>query len=168
MASLEQLFEVALTEGGSRGAGEETDPELRRELDDLLAAFDQAEQTLFLSKPIDVDDVLSSEAPATPLQLEMVRRIGRFEILEPVGSGGMAVVYRARETGIGRDVAVKLLRGGLLFDPGQAKRFETEARSLAKLQHPGIVHLYEFGEFEGLPYLAMEFVRGGTLADAWN
>ncbi|MDW8279439.1 MAG: serine/threonine-protein kinase, partial [Anaerolineales bacterium] len=92
--------------------------------------------------------------------------LGRYQIVEQLGQGGMSIVYKAYDTRLERDVAVKVLRTELF---GQAvlerlqKRFEREAKALAKLSHPNIVKVHDFGEYEGQPYLVMEYLPGGTL-----
>ena len=92
--------------------------------------------------------------------------IGRYHILEQLGEGGMATVYKAYDTRLERNVAVKVLRTDQ-FIPAQLQmvlqRFEREAKSLAKLSNPNIVNILDFGEHEGMPYLVMEFLPGGTL-----
>jgi serine/threonine protein kinase len=92
--------------------------------------------------------------------------IGRYQIIEQLGEGGMATVYKAYDTRLERDVAVKLLRTDQ-FIPAQLdmvlQRFEREAKSLAKLKHANIVNILDFGEHEGKPYLVMEYLPGGTL-----
>jgi serine/threonine protein kinase len=93
------------------------------------------------------------------------RRLGQFELLEELGLGSFGHVFRARDTELGRTVAIKLLRAGRLASREEVDRFVREARSAAQLQHPGIVALYETGETEdGLCYLVEEFVQGETLA----
>mgnify|MGYP000861571263 CR=1 FL=1 len=92
--------------------------------------------------------------------------IGRYHILEHLGQGGMAMVYKAYDTRLERDVAVKVIRKNA-FSPDAMervlKRFDREAKSLAKLTHPNIVSVIDYGEFEGSPYLVMPFLVGGTL-----
>ena len=92
--------------------------------------------------------------------------IGRYHILEQLGQGGMAVVYKAYDTRLEREAAVKVIRMQS-FAPDvvehMRKRFEREAKSLARLEHPNIVPIYDYGEFEGSPYLVMRFINGGTL-----
>ena len=88
-----------------------------------------------------------------------------FELLEQIGSGGMGVVYKARQAALNRFVALKMVRvidGG---NPELLARFRSEARVVASLHHPHIVQVYNYGEHEGLPYIAMELVEGGSLAD---
>ena len=92
--------------------------------------------------------------------------LGRYHILEQLGEGGMATVYKAYDTRLERDVAIKIIRRGA-FPPDQLehmlKRFEREAKSLAKLSHPNIVKVLDFGEHEDAPYLVMEYFPSGTL-----
>jgi serine/threonine-protein kinase len=88
-----------------------------------------------------------------------------YDIGELVGRGGMAVVYKARQRSLNRPVALKMLLVGPYFDADEASRIRAEAEAIARLQHPNVVHVYEVGECDGRPYLLMEFVDGGTLAD---
>lgn len=92
--------------------------------------------------------------------------IGRYHILEQLGEGGMATVYKAYDTRLERDVAIKIIRTGA-FPPEQLerflKRFDREAKALARLTHPNIVSVIDYGEFEGAPFLVMTYLPGGTL-----
>ena len=92
-------------------------------------------------------------------------RVGHYEIVELIGVGGMGEVYRARDTKLDRDVAVKVLPEELSRDPGRLARFEREAKLLASLTHPGIATLYGLEQVEGKPALIMELVEGETLAE---
>jgi Tol biopolymer transport system component/predicted Ser/Thr protein kinase len=92
-------------------------------------------------------------------------RLGPYEILSPLGAGGMGEVYRARDTRLGREVAVKVLPEGLGGDPERLKRFEKEARSASALNHPNIVTIHEIGSEAGVFYIAMERVEGSTLRE---
>ena len=92
--------------------------------------------------------------------------IGRYNVVEQLGQGGMATVYRAYDTRLEREVALKFIRReeiGPAYLDQLFKRFEREAKSLAQLSHPNIVKVYDYGEFEGVPYLVMEYLPGGTL-----
>lgn len=93
------------------------------------------------------------------------RRLGRYEIQQEIGRGGMARVYRAHDTLLQRPVAIKVLASHLSIDPEFAQRFEREAITAANLHHPAIVTIYDVGEQDGLHYIAMEFVQGRTLHD---
>jgi WD40 repeat protein/tRNA A-37 threonylcarbamoyl transferase component Bud32 len=92
--------------------------------------------------------------------------LGRYHILEQLGEGGMATVYKAYDTRLERDVAIKVIRTDQ-FAPAVLerilKRFEREAKSLARLTHPNIVHINDYGEHDSVPYLVMDFLPGGTL-----
>ena len=95
-------------------------------------------------------------------------RLGQYEIVERLGGGGMAVVYRAVQQPLGREVALKALSPELFQDEGFVKRFETEAKTLAKLDHPNILPIYDFEVTEGVAFLTMPLIRGGTLRDILN
>jgi tRNA A-37 threonylcarbamoyl transferase component Bud32 len=88
-----------------------------------------------------------------------------FVIESTLGRGGMGVVYKATQTGLNRVVALKMLIAGQYADPGLRARFLLEAESIAALEHPHIIRVFAFGDNDGHPYLAMEFVSGGTLAE---
>jgi serine/threonine protein kinase len=90
-------------------------------------------------------------------------RLGSYQILGPLGAGGMGEVYRARDTRLGRDVAVKLLPAELASDPERLARLEREARTVASLNHPGIVTLHSIEDEGGIRFLTMELVEGQSL-----
>ncbi len=97
-------------------------------------------------------------------QPEGARELGRYRLREPVGSGGMGTVWRAQDTKLGREVAIKLLHEGALSRPVRARRqLFAEAALMARLTHPNVVRVYDVGEHEGELFIAMEFVRGRTL-----
>ncbi len=91
------------------------------------------------------------------------RTLGRFEIISELGRGGMAVVYKARQTDLDRIVALKILPPELTSDQSYVARFRQEARSAARLEHPHIMPIYEVGEVAGYHYIAMKFIQGRTL-----
>lgn len=93
------------------------------------------------------------------------KKIGRYEIIDELGRGGMATVYRANDPRFEREVALKVLPRELLHDPQFRVRFEREAKTVAMLEHPFIVPVYDFGEEDGQPYFVMRYMTGGSLAD---
>jgi len=95
--------------------------------------------------------------PGTPL--------GPYEILEPIGAGGMGEVYRAMDPRLGRAVAIKVLHPAFASDASQLKRFEQEARIVARLNHPNILHVYDTGVHAGAPYIVMELLEGQNLRE---
>jgi len=92
-------------------------------------------------------------------------RLGPYQIVAPLGAGGMGEVFRARDTRLGREVAVKVLPGGAAADPERRARFEQEARSASALNHPNIVTLLDIGDADGISFIAMEHVEGRTLRE---
>src|SRR5580658_9778373 len=92
-------------------------------------------------------------------------RLGPYEILSAIGAGGMGEVYRARDTKLGRDVAIKALPEAFARDPERLSRFQREAKTLASLNHPNIANIYGLEENAGSSYLVMELVPGDTLAN---
>src|SRR5262249_22270983 len=90
-------------------------------------------------------------------------RIGSYEIVAPIGAGGMGEVYRARDQRLKRDVAIKVLPESFSADPERLRRFEQEAQAAGSLNHPGILSVYEFGSHEGAPYIVTELLEGETL-----
>lgn len=104
----------------------------------------------------------SSDSSSGSLELPM--QLGDYELLEELGRGGMGVVFRAKQASLGREVAVKMILRGELARQAERERFQAEAQAAAKLDHPGIVPVYEVGEIGGRPYFSMKFIRGTTLA----
>jgi len=145
---VKELYEAALKAEPSqraallkeRCAGDEA---LRSELESLLLHDEKDEH--FLQVPV-------REKP-----VEVGQHVAHYEIQEKLGEGGMGVVYKARDTRLGRSVALKFVKAQF------SERFEREARAIAGLNHPHIATLHDVGEYEGAPYLAMEFVEGRTL-----
>jgi serine/threonine protein kinase/Tol biopolymer transport system component len=92
-------------------------------------------------------------------------KLGPYEIQSPLGAGGMGEVYRARDTRLGRDVAIKVLLGALEKDADRLRRFEQEARTIAALNHPNILGIHDIGAHDGVPFLVSEFLEGQTLRE---
>src|ERR1051326_168787 len=97
--------------------------------------------------------------------MQLPASLGKYELLEFLG-GGMSHVYRGRDTIIDRPVVVKILTPESTADPDARARFLQEARVAGNIQHENIVSVFDFGEFEGRPYIVMEFLRGQDLRDA--
>ena len=102
--------------------------------------------------------------PAPGAGLAAGMRFGPYEVVRLLGRGGMAEVYLGRHSGLGRDVAIKVLSPSLAAEADFRRRFEREARTVAALKHPNIVEVYDFGEAEGLYYMVMEHIAGPDLA----
>src|SRR5689334_18915816 len=92
-------------------------------------------------------------------------KLGPYEILSPLGAGGMGEVYRAHDMRLGRDVAIKVLPKALTNDADRLRRFEQEARTIAALNHPNILGIHDIGEHDGAPFLVSEFLEGQTLRE---
>ncbi len=91
--------------------------------------------------------------------------LGPYEVLAPLGAGGMGEVWRARDTRLGRDVAIKIVRAGLASDPDRLSRFEKEARAAAQLDHPNILVVHDVGTHEGSPFIVSELLQGESLRE---
>src|SRR5881394_1173444 len=97
------------------------------------------------------------------MSLSKGQRLAQYEVLSPLGSGGMGEVYRARDLRLDREVAIKVMAEHVAADPEMRRRFETEARAVAALSHPGILSIYELVVVEGIPVAVMELLEGETL-----
>ena len=142
------------------------EPEIRREVESLLRAHDDAGN--FLEAPSVGRDAASTFVSAAILQPGT--KLGAFEILEPVGAGGMGQVYSARDTRLDRTVAVKIIAPDLAHAPDSRERFEREARAISKLTHPHICVLHDvgiadLGEHGERQFLVMELAEGQTLRE---
>jgi TolB-like protein/Tfp pilus assembly protein PilF len=151
---IKQLVDQALArEPSARGTflaeACEGDAELRAEVESLLR---QENGSLFETRDV----------PAHPL---VGRRLGSYEMLSPIGAGGMGEVYRARDLKLGREVAIKVLPEDLASDPDRLRRFGREARTASSLNHPNIVTIHDIDEQDGIHYIAMELVEGSTLRE---
>ena len=129
------------------------EPSLRREVESLIAAHQQGDHT-FMEQPLADRGALKTGA-----------KLGPYEIFAPLGSGGMGEVFQARDTKLGRDVAIKVLPAGLMDDPEHLSRLRREARLLASLNHPNIATIHGFEQLNGVNFLVMELVPGKTLAE---
>ena len=109
----------------------------------------------------------TNDLPIVPLPRGVspeLPHIPGYEIIDELGTGGMGVVYKARSLQLNRLVALKMVRSGAHAVAEELRRFLAEAEAVARLQHPGIVQIFEIGESGGLPYFALEFINGGSLA----
>jgi serine/threonine protein kinase len=100
------------------------------------------------------------------MPLTIASTLGPYEIRSEIGAGGMGEVYRAHDTRLGRDVAIKVLPAHFSSDPDRLRRFEQEARAAAALNHPNILAVHQLGTYEGMPYLVSELLHGETLREA--
>jgi serine/threonine-protein kinase len=100
-----------------------------------------------------------------PGRVKAGTRLGPYEIVAPLGAGGMGEVWRARDTRLGRDVAIKVLPVEFADDPERLRRFEREAKATAALSHPNILEVHDVGTFEGVPYLVEELLEGESLKE---
>ena len=98
------------------------------------------------------------------MSLQPGARVGAYEIVSPIGAGGMGEVYRARDTRLDRTVAIKVLPAEMSSDPDRRERFDREARAISSLNHPHICILHDVGNQDGTSYLVMEYLEGETLA----
>jgi tRNA A-37 threonylcarbamoyl transferase component Bud32/tetratricopeptide (TPR) repeat protein len=114
-----------------------------------------------------MSDPGSNPAPQAPQLKELSGRIGKYDIVRPLGKGAMGIVYLAQDTILERDVALKVMVGQIADDPELKQRFEREAKAVAKMTHPNVVNVYDLGwHTDGSPYIAMELLKGQDLQKA--
>ena len=164
---VEQLYHDALArDEGARAAFLReacgADETLRREVESLLAYATDSRG--FMAAP--AIEMIAAAIPSADMTKPLVgQRLGPYEIGSLLGSGGMGEVYRARDTKLGRDVAIKILPDAFIADADRRARFEREARLLAALNHPNIGAIYGFEDRDGIHALVLELVEGQTLAE---
>jgi serine/threonine protein kinase/formylglycine-generating enzyme required for sulfatase activity len=138
-------------------------PELRKLVEELLSGYQRMGS--FPDSPVAAADGHGpASLTATALISNPGHKLGRYTVIEPLGSGGMGTVYSARDEKLERTVAIKILTPGLVTGDEARRRFRKEALALAKLSHPNIAAVYDAGEQDGVDYLVMECVPGQTLA----
>jgi len=157
---VEEIYHSALAQSPKTRAAFLTDAcrgdaDLLEKVQSLLSAEEQAGS--FLEKPaLEVASTLSGAQ-------QIGRQFGAYQILHPLGAGGMGEVYRAHDSKLGRDVAIKTLPGEFAGDPQRLERLRREARTLASLNHPNIGAIYDLEEADGVNCLVLELVEGETL-----
>jgi serine/threonine protein kinase len=159
-----RIFDAALNlEPGERSAFVQqecgSDETLRKEVESLLHSYDDAET---LTPALEVAARMMANSP---VNLSPSQTIGHYRILSMLGTGGMSDVYRAHDTKLKRDVALKVLPEMFASDHKRLARFQREAHILASLNHPNIATIHDIEEYEGLRFLVLEFVDGETLAE---
>ncbi len=107
---------------------------------------------------------MSDETQNMPTDALIGKTLGQYTILEEAGRGGMATVYLAKQNSMNRNVAIKVLPPHFLHDPNFLERFKREVEVISHLEHPHILPIYDYGEAEGVPYIAMRFLGGGSMA----
>jgi len=153
---VERVCQAALDQPAELRAGFldeacKADAQLRAEVESLLAGASRAEK------------LLSGPPPVAPPPLAIGQRLGAYEIAGEIGAGGMGAVYRARDTRLGRTVAIKVIAGAGALDPAARDRFTREARLIASLNHPNICAIHDVGCEGDLHFLVMEYVDGEPL-----
>ena len=164
---VERLYHAALERGAEGRAAFlmeacAGDDSLRREVESLLGYEDQAEN--FIESPaLEVAaKMMAEERGATVVAGQT---INHYRVTSPLGAGGMGEVYRALDTRLGREVAIKLLPAAFSTDQDRLRRFEQEARAAGLLNHPNVLTIYDIGTHAGAPYIVSELLTGETLGD---
>jgi Tol biopolymer transport system component len=137
------------------------DDALRQEVESLFAA--EASVGDFIAAPAlkDAANLMTAESPAALVG----KQLGHYQLLSLIGAGGMGEVYAARDTRLGRKVAVKVLPAAVSRDADRLRRFEQEARAIGMLNHPNILTIHDIGTHENSPYIVSELLEGGTLRE---
>ncbi len=100
--------------------------------------------------------------------LQPGQQLGPYQIINQIGKGGMAAVYKAYHAAVDRYVAIKIISNQLVENAEFLKRFQQEARLIARLEHPHILPIHDFGEADGVPYMVMRYLEAGTLKERLN
>ncbi len=161
---IEQLYHSTLGRASSERAAYLAaecagDEELRREVESLIANV-SASGTFLERRAVEV----AAQQYVSTVTPDLVgRKLGRYEVMSRLGAGGMGVVYRARDTRLQREVALKVLPAQCTADVERKRRFELEARSASALNHPNIVTIFDIDQVDGVSFIAMEYLSGKTL-----
>ncbi|MGH9852756.1 MAG: protein kinase domain-containing protein, partial [Blastocatellia bacterium] len=135
------------------------DPSMLAEVESLVAAHEQPGS--FLDEP--ALDLAAADSSARQADSLIGESLGRYRILELLGRGGMGAVYKAKDTMLGREVAIKVLHSTFSIDQDRLHRFEQEARAASALNHPNIITIHEFGQEGGVHFIVSELIEGETL-----
>jgi len=165
LKKVEELYHAALERKPSQRSAFldqacQGDDGLRREVDSLLDLEGKAAN--FIERPA-VEEAAQAMAESRAQSL-MGKRLGAYQIVPLVGVGGMGEVYLAQDSRLGRKVALKILPAAVAADQERMGRFVREAKAASALSHPNVAHIYDIGDFEGIHFIAMEYVEGETLA----
>src|SRR6266404_1629344 len=155
---------ISVRNGFHHGLLEEAcagDEALRREIESLLAEENGSEG--FLESP--ALEIAAKKIAQDQTRSLLGQRLGSYQVLSLLGAGGMGEVYRARDTKLQRDVAIKVVPKAFIDDPDRVSRFRREAQLLASLNHPNIATIHGLEQSDGINYLVMELVAGETLAE---
>jgi eukaryotic-like serine/threonine-protein kinase len=165
-ATLESLVDAEAADAGPLSANGRPRGRAGEGADVLVAlkAILPMEMRPLLDPEADTRLSLSWAGSPSPRGEDGLPRVAGYVVLDELGRGGMSVVYRARQVALNRPVALKMILSGGHATAGERDRFHREAEAVAQLQHPHIVQIYEVGEHDRQPYLALEFVDGGSLA----
>ena len=174
----ECVLELVYTEFVTRDAlGESSDvetwyarfPQWAGDLRELFEVHRFVQQAALDTALPQADDTATGSEPPAPIVLfqnsdsDAERRLGNYELIEEIGRGGMGVVYKARQIGVRRTVALKLILAGDHAGRDRYERFQAEAETVGRLAHPNIVQIFEVGNADGRPYLSLEYIEGGGL-----